>query len=56
MAARGWIVAVAGAGRIDALVNCTAAAPAETFLEMTADARERVLKVNVRRDKASLPW
>jgi NAD(P)-dependent dehydrogenase (short-subunit alcohol dehydrogenase family) len=39
---------ISGAGRIDALVNCAAAAPAEAFLEMTADAWERALKVNVR--------
>lgn len=40
--------AVSAAGRIDALVNCAAAAPAEAFLDMTADAWERVLKVNIR--------
>lgn len=36
------------AKRIDALVNCAAAAPAEAFLDMTADAWDRALKVNVR--------
>jgi NAD(P)-dependent dehydrogenase (short-subunit alcohol dehydrogenase family) len=35
-------------GRLDVLVNCAAAAPAEAFLEMTADAWERALLVNVR--------
>jgi NAD(P)-dependent dehydrogenase (short-subunit alcohol dehydrogenase family) len=39
---------VESAKRIDALVNCAAAAPAEAFLEMTADAWDRALKVNVR--------
>jgi 3-oxoacyl-[acyl-carrier protein] reductase len=36
------------AGRIDVLVNCAAAAPAESFLEMTAAAWEMALAVNVR--------
>jgi NAD(P)-dependent dehydrogenase (short-subunit alcohol dehydrogenase family) len=36
------------AKRIDALVNCAAAAPAEAFLDMTAEAWDRALKVNVR--------
>jgi NAD(P)-dependent dehydrogenase (short-subunit alcohol dehydrogenase family) len=35
-------------GRIDALVNCAAFAPAEAFLEMTAEAWDRALSVNVR--------
>jgi NAD(P)-dependent dehydrogenase (short-subunit alcohol dehydrogenase family) len=39
---------IAAAGRVDALVNCAAAAPAEAFLDMTADAWERALNVNVR--------
>src|SRR5262245_27642315 len=35
-----WMVqeAVRQAGRLDVLVNCAAAAPAEAFLEMSADA------------------
>ena len=36
------------AKRIDALVNCAAAAPAEAFLDMTAEAWDRALKINVR--------
>ncbi len=36
------------AGRVDALVNCAAAAPAQAFLDMTADAWELALRVNVR--------
>lgn len=40
--------AVKAAGRLDALVNCAAFAPAESFLDMTADAWDRALKVNVR--------
>ena len=36
------------AGRLDVLVNCAAAAPAEAFLDMTAKAWERALLVNVR--------
>jgi NAD(P)-dependent dehydrogenase (short-subunit alcohol dehydrogenase family) len=36
------------AGRLDVLVNCAAVAPAEAFLEMTADAWEQALLVNVR--------
>ena len=36
------------AGRLDVLVNCAAAAPAEAFLEMTAAAWEQALLVNVR--------
>jgi 3-oxoacyl-[acyl-carrier protein] reductase len=40
--------AVQRAGRIDALVNCAAAAPAEAFLEMTARGWESALSVNVR--------
>jgi 3-oxoacyl-[acyl-carrier protein] reductase len=36
------------AGHIDILVYCAAAAPAEAFLEMTADAWEGALLVNVR--------
>jgi NAD(P)-dependent dehydrogenase (short-subunit alcohol dehydrogenase family) len=43
---------VAGAarrgGRLDVLVNCAAVAPAEAFLDMTADAWEQALLVNVR--------
>ena len=35
-------------GRLDVLVNCAAAAPAEAFLDMTAAAWERALLVNVR--------
>ena len=35
-------------GHLDVLVNCAAAAPAEAFLEMTADAWELALRVNVR--------
>jgi 3-oxoacyl-[acyl-carrier protein] reductase len=40
--------AVRRAGRLDVLVNCAAAAPAEAFLEMTAAAWEQALLVNVR--------
>jgi len=40
--------AVRAAGRLDVLVNCAAAAPAESFLDMTADAWELALRVNVR--------
>jgi len=36
------------AGRLDVLVNCAAAAPAESFLDMTADAWDLALRVNVR--------
>jgi 3-oxoacyl-[acyl-carrier protein] reductase len=36
------------AGRLDVLVNCAAVAPAEAFLEMTAEAWDRALLVNVR--------
>jgi NAD(P)-dependent dehydrogenase (short-subunit alcohol dehydrogenase family) len=36
------------AGRLDVLVNCAAAAPAEGFLDMSAEAWDRALKVNVR--------
>src|SRR5262245_35829610 len=36
------------AGRLDVLVNCAAAAPAEGFLEMTAAGWETALAVNVR--------
>jgi NAD(P)-dependent dehydrogenase (short-subunit alcohol dehydrogenase family) len=36
------------AGRLDALVSCAAVAPAEAFLDMTAEAWERALLVNVR--------
>jgi NAD(P)-dependent dehydrogenase (short-subunit alcohol dehydrogenase family) len=36
------------AGRLDALVNCAAVAPAEAFLEMTPLAWEQALLVNVR--------
>jgi NAD(P)-dependent dehydrogenase (short-subunit alcohol dehydrogenase family) len=35
-------------GRLDALVNCAAVAPAEAFLDMTAEAWEQALLVNVR--------
>jgi NAD(P)-dependent dehydrogenase (short-subunit alcohol dehydrogenase family) len=35
-------------GRLDVLVNCAAVAPAEAFLDMTADAWEQALLVNVR--------
>jgi len=34
--------------RLDVLINCAAAAPAEAFLEMTAEAWELALRVNVR--------
>ncbi len=45
-----WMVeeTVRRAGRLDVLVNCAAVAPAEPFLEMTAEAWERALLVNVR--------
>ena len=36
------------AGRLDVLVNSAAVAPAESFLEMTADAWEQALLVNIR--------
>ena len=36
------------AGRLDVLVNCAAVAPAEGFLDMTAEAWEQALLVNVR--------
>lgn len=36
------------AGRLDVLVNCAAVAPAEAFLDMTADAWAQALLVNVR--------
>jgi 3-oxoacyl-[acyl-carrier protein] reductase len=36
------------AGRLDVLVNCAAVAPAEAFLDMTAEAWEQALLVNVR--------
>jgi NAD(P)-dependent dehydrogenase (short-subunit alcohol dehydrogenase family) len=36
------------AGRLDVLVNCAAAAPAEAFLDMTAEAWQLALLVNVR--------
>jgi NAD(P)-dependent dehydrogenase (short-subunit alcohol dehydrogenase family) len=36
------------AGRLDVLVNCAAVAPAEPFLDMTAEAWEQALLVNVR--------
>jgi NAD(P)-dependent dehydrogenase (short-subunit alcohol dehydrogenase family) len=36
------------AGRLDVLVNCAAVAPAEAFLEMTAEAWQQALLVNVR--------
>jgi 3-oxoacyl-[acyl-carrier protein] reductase len=39
---------VGRAGRLDVLVNCAAVAPAEAFLDMTADAWEQALLVNVR--------
>jgi NAD(P)-dependent dehydrogenase (short-subunit alcohol dehydrogenase family) len=35
-------------GRVDVLINCAAAAPAEAFLDMTAEAWETALLVNVR--------
>ena len=35
-------------GRLDVLVNCAAAAPAEAFLDMTAEAWDLALRVNVR--------
>jgi NAD(P)-dependent dehydrogenase (short-subunit alcohol dehydrogenase family) len=41
-------VVMARAGRLDVLVNCAAVAPAEAFLDMTAEAWERTLLVNVR--------
>jgi NAD(P)-dependent dehydrogenase (short-subunit alcohol dehydrogenase family) len=40
--------AVRRAGRLDVLVNCAAVAPAEAFLDMTAEAWEQALLVNVR--------
>jgi 3-oxoacyl-[acyl-carrier protein] reductase len=40
--------AVRHAGRIDVLVNCAAAAPAEGFLDMSAEAWQAALLVNVR--------
>jgi NAD(P)-dependent dehydrogenase (short-subunit alcohol dehydrogenase family) len=45
-----WIVeeTVRRAGRLDVLVNCAAVAPAEAFLDMTADAWQQALLVNVR--------
>jgi NAD(P)-dependent dehydrogenase (short-subunit alcohol dehydrogenase family) len=45
-----WMVeeTVRRAGRLDVLVNCAAVAPAEAFLDMTAEAWERALLVNVR--------
>ena len=45
-----WMVeeAVRRAGRLDVLVNCAAVAPAEAFFEMTAEAWEQALLVNVR--------
>jgi NAD(P)-dependent dehydrogenase (short-subunit alcohol dehydrogenase family) len=36
------------AGRLDVLVNCAAVAPVEAFLDMTAEAWEQALLVNVR--------
>jgi NAD(P)-dependent dehydrogenase (short-subunit alcohol dehydrogenase family) len=36
------------AGRLDVLVNCAAVAPAEAFLDMTAEAWQQALLVNVR--------
>ena len=39
---------VARAGRLDIVVNCAAAAPAEAFLEMTAAAWHAALSINVR--------
>jgi len=35
-------------GRLDVLVNCAAHAPVEAFMEMTAEAWERTLHVNIR--------
>lgn len=35
-------------GRLDVLVNCAAVAPAEAFLDMTADSWQQALLVNVR--------
>jgi 3-oxoacyl-[acyl-carrier protein] reductase len=40
--------AVARTGRMDIVVNCAAAAPAEAFLDMTAAAWDAALSVNVR--------
>ncbi len=40
--------AASGLGRLDVLVQCAAAAPAEAFLAMTAAAWERALLINVR--------
>jgi NAD(P)-dependent dehydrogenase (short-subunit alcohol dehydrogenase family) len=40
--------AVRRAGRLDVLVNCAAVAPAERFLEMSAESWEQALRVNVR--------
>jgi 3-oxoacyl-[acyl-carrier protein] reductase len=40
--------AVRRGGRLDVLVNCAAVAPAEAFLDMSADAWEQALLVNVR--------
>jgi NAD(P)-dependent dehydrogenase (short-subunit alcohol dehydrogenase family) len=39
---------VGRAGRLDVLVNCAAVAPAEAFLDMSAEAWEQALLVNVR--------
>ena len=39
---------VSRAGRLDVLINCAAVAPAEAFAEMTAEAWEGALLVNVR--------
>jgi 3-oxoacyl-[acyl-carrier protein] reductase len=45
-----WMVAetVRRAGRLDVLVSCAAVAPAEAFLDMTAEAWAQALLVNVR--------
>jgi NAD(P)-dependent dehydrogenase (short-subunit alcohol dehydrogenase family) len=45
-----WMVeeTVRHAGRLDVLVNCAAVAPAQAFLEMTAETWEQALLVNVR--------
>ena len=45
-----WVVeeTVRRTGRLDVLVNCAAVAPAQAFLEMTAEAWEQALLVNVR--------
>ncbi|MGH6815100.1 MAG: SDR family NAD(P)-dependent oxidoreductase, partial [Hyphomicrobiaceae bacterium] len=47
-AQRAVAAAVSRLGRLDALINCAAVAPAEAFLDMTPAAWEMALLVNVR--------